>query len=91
MQQKCLFCNLNPQVGAVFKETAIGAIGLGFNFRASQIGRSVAKPTTFPLSCIGGTLNRGDGPVTRYTLRRNTAGTRFYFFDLHLQTKQVIK
>ena len=63
--------------GVVVKGIAIGAGGLGFDFRTHQIGHSVANSLS-PLRCFfGAVLSRRLAaemdPAARYTLRRNTA------------------
>ena len=57
----------------MFKNIAIGYGDLGFDSRKVQTGHSVTTAAMFLQNCVIQALNRGGGPVTRYTLRRITA------------------
>ena len=74
---KLLFIIFDRPVSLVVKGTAVGAGGLGFNFRAGQIGHSVANGSP-PLRCFfrAVLLRRlavEMDPATRCKFRRNTA------------------
>ena len=57
--------------GIMVQDTAIGAIGLGFDSRFGQIRRSVVdglSPLRHFLSCVAQALSHKDGLVTRFSV-----------------------
>ena len=67
------------------KDITIGVGGLGFEFRAGQIGHNVTNGVVLP-----GRSAAEMGPAARYTLQRNTASiTLFFLFSLMLEKATV--
>ena len=59
-------------VGGVGEDVAIGEGDFGFDYRAGQIGRSVAKVLPKLQYFFGAVFPSAEmGPATRYTLLRN--------------------
>ena len=83
---RCMVFIPDPSARAVAQGIAIGAGGVGFNSWAGQIGHKQQRLTTeamFLRICVAQALSRGEGPRTRYTLRRNTASImKILIFDI---------
>ena len=69
----------NKPISEVVKNITNSAVSLGFDAQAGQRGHSIATVATFLRSCVAQALNRGDGPATSHTLRRNTTSVMQIF------------
>ena len=73
----------NRPVGVVVKDVLIGAGGVGFDSRASQIGLGVANGSPSLPRFFGAALPRRYAaemdPASRYSLGRNTTSTMKIF------------
>ena len=73
---KIFIVQLPPAVSSVAKRTlSVREVwgSIPGPVKSTQCRQRLATVATFLRSCLARALSRGDGPATRYTLRRNTA------------------